>query len=531
MRIFSMKPGHDGAIASITDGRLDYAIEAEKDSFERYTPVTPSAVLDSWSLSTDVPDVVCLSGWVKGWHSVEPPLGSGYYGWAEDDIRVRPTSVFGRPAQLYSSTHERSHLLSAYAMSPFPQGQPCYALLWEGNIGAFYEFDEHVRVTRLKYVLEDPGNKYSHLFGIADPTCPSQRGSFRFENAGKLMALAAYGERGPEDDDERALIDFLLSRRSVLLSTPKDDFGWSKFHDIGVESAEFKNLAVKFSDRVFTTFLDAVRPLVTERRPLLVTGGCGLNCDWNSRWLATGLFEDVFVPPVTNDTGSAIGTAADAQLYFTGNAKIEWSVYAGTEFEFDGADLGAFTVHESRVDDVAKLLREGKILGWVQGRYEMGPRALGNRSILAAPFEPDTRDRLNRVKQRDAYRPIAPVCLVEEAERLFGSSRESPYMLFFQEVRDPALAAVTHVDGSARIQTVDHDQNPRLYELLAAFKGLTGYGVLANTSLNFKGRGFINNLSDLARYAEEHDLDGFVVGDRTYLRRPLEDPADPPARR
>lgn len=530
MRILSMKPGHDGAIASITDGLLDYAIEAEKDSFERYTPVTPSAVLDSLALSTEVPDVVCLSGWVKGWHSVEPPLGSGYYGWSEDVVQVRPTSIFGRPAQLYSSTHERSHLLSAYAMSPFPQGQPCYALLWEGNIGAFYELDEQVRVTRLEYVLEDPGNKYSHLFAIADPTFPSQRGAFRFENAGKLMALAAYGERGPEDDDERAIVDFLLSRRSVLLSTPKDDFAWSKFHNIGVESTEFKNLAAKFSDRVFTTFLDAVRPLVTERRPLLVTGGCGLNCDWNSRWLDTGLFEDVFVPPVTNDTGSAIGTAADAQLHFTGNAKIEWSVYAGTEFRLDDAELGGFTVHELRVDEVARLLRDGGVLGWVQGRYEMGPRALGNRSILAAPFEAGTRDRLNSIKQRDSYRPIAPVCLAEEAERLFGSPRESPYMLFFQEVRSPALAAVTHVDGSARIQTVNRGQNPLLHELLSAFKDLTGYGVLANTSLNFKGRGFINSLSDLARYAEEHDLDGFVVGDRTYLRRRAGG-AGPPARR
>lgn len=522
MRILSMKPGHDGCVASIVDGTLEYALESEKDSCPRYAPLGPVTVVDAFRLSDDLPDVVCLSGWVKGWHSIESPVGSGYFGHSDDLTTVHPVTLFGSQGHVFSSTHERSHLFSAYAMAPYEQGQPCYALVWEGNIGAFYEFDKSVRVRRLAHVMEDPGNKYSHLFSVADPDCPSERGLFRFENAGKLMALAAYGEPGPEDADEKAIIDFLLSRRSVLLSTPKDDFAWSKFHNIGPESAEFANLAAKLSRRIFTTFLDAVWPLVTERRPLLIAGGCGLNCDWNSAWADTGLFDDVFVPPVTNDTGSAIGTAADAQLHFTGQAKVRWSVYSGMEFEYDVLDPPGFTMSQLDIGAVADLLRDGRILAWVQGRYEIGPRALGNRSILAAPFHAATRDRLNRIKQREGYRPIAPVCLSEEAQALFGAERDSPFMLFFQTVRNSELAAVTHVDGSARIQTVTRAQNGPLYDLLAAFKARTGYGVLANTSLNFKGRGFINSMSDLAGYAHERQLDGFVAGARLYLRQGAE---------
>ena len=125
--------------------------------------------------------------------------------------------------------------------------------------------------------------------------------------------------------------------------------------------------------------------------------------------------------------------------------------------------------------------------------------------------------RLNEIKQREQFRPIAPVCLEEEAARWFGCDHASPFMLYTHRVTTEALAAVTHVNGTARIQTVSSLSNRNLYELLVAFKARTGYGVLCNTSLNFKGRGFINKLTDLSAYAIERNLDGFVVGERTYL--------------
>jgi predicted NodU family carbamoyl transferase len=163
------------------------------------------------------------------------------------------------------------------------------------------------------------------------------------------------------------------------------------------------------------------------------------------------------------------------------------------------------------------MLANHLIIGWVNGKYEIGPRALGNRSILASPFQENTRVRLNEIKQREQFRPIAPVCLEEDAARWFGCDRTSPFMLYTHRVRTDALAAVTHVNGTARIQTVSSVTNRKLHELLIAFKARTGYGVLCNTSLNFNGRGFINNISDLSAYAVKHSLDGFVVEGRTYL--------------
>jgi predicted NodU family carbamoyl transferase len=166
---------------------------------------------------------------------------------------------------------------------------------------------------------------------------------------------------------------------------------------------------------------------------------------------------------------------------------------------------------------IAEMIADGMILGWVNGKYEIGPRALGNRSIIASPFQKSTRVRLNEIKQREQFRPIAPVCLEEDAAKWFSCSDPSPYMLYTQHTSTDALAAVTHVNGTARIQTVSAVSNDQMYRLLAAFKKRTGFGVLCNTSLNFKGRGFINCMVDLVDYTIGHGLDGFVVGGRIYM--------------
>src|SRR5256714_5799922 len=168
---------------------------------------------------------------------------------------------------------------------------------------------------------------------------------------------------------------------------------------------------------------------------------------------------------------------------------------------------------------IADMLANDLIIGWVSGKYEIGPRALGNRSILAAPFADSTRVRLNEIKQREQFRPIAPVCLEADAARSFGCDHESPFMLFTYPANTNALAAVTHVNGTARLQTVSPTTNAHLYDLLLAFKARTGYGVLCNTSLNFNGKGFINNLTDLDTYTVDRQLDGFVVDGRAYLVR------------
>ncbi|MVA59577.1 carbamoyltransferase C-terminal domain-containing protein [Agrobacterium vitis] len=527
MLILSLKPGHDGTLAAIDDGKLLFSLEAEKDSYPRYDRITPELVTLAAKHLDRIPDVVAISGWVKGFHSVERSAEAGYYGYDPVGIRTRTQNFMGKQIEVFSSTHERSHILGAFGMSPYPQGQPVYCLVWEGNLGDFYEIDENVNIKHLGRVVTDPGNKYSSLFMIADPSFPPIKGHFRYEDAGKLMALAAYSDRAPASAEEKTLIDTILDADGLLLGRPKDSYSDSHIYNIGVEAAAFKNIAGKFSDALFDRFLVFAKKHLTKGYPLVISGGCGLNCDWNTAWEECGLFESVFVPPCPNDSGSAIGTAIDAQHFYTGTGKLDWDVYSGEAFvdDIDG-DIDGFKYYPLNFEDVAACLEQGMIFGWAKGRTEIGPRALGNRSILAAPFSSDTTLRLNAIKGREGYRPIAPMCLEEDAASLFGCKRSSPHMLYFQMVKDTGLKAITHIDGSARVQTVNKAQNEPIYNLLSAFKRKTGYGVLCNTSLNFNGRGFINRTSDLAEYAKSRNLDGFIAGDNFYLANSLHVPTN-----
>ncbi|MET8975795.1 carbamoyltransferase C-terminal domain-containing protein [Streptomyces sp. NPDC004539] len=514
MLILSLKEGHDGAIAAVEDGRLLFSLEAEKDSFARYSNVTAEVFAVAAERLDRQPDVVAVSGWIKGTQATDQPSRAGYFGVGPAAITDEAGRFFGRSVRLFSSTHERSHLMTSYGMSAFRRDQPFYSLVWEGNIGSFYRIDERGEITHLKEVLTYPGNKYSYGFALADPKYSPHEEFVRFQDAGKQMALAGFAEDRPVTPAEAETIDAILGRRDVITGALKNRMTDSPFHDIGVETDAYKNFAARLSDAIFDRFATYAHQHLTEGLPLLISGGCGLNCEWNRRWRECGLFPAVFVPPCPNDSGSAIGTAIDAQHFYTGDAGLDWDVYAGGEFVEDVP----FDEHryESRPlchDEVARHLRDGNIIGWARGRWEIGPRALGNRSILAAPFTAGTTARLNKIKQREGYRPIAPICLEQDAGRWFGGGVPDPYMLYFSHVDSAELRAVTHVDGTARTQTVDPAANPGIARLLTAFGELTGFSVLCNTSLNYSGRGFINRTSDLIAYGELHGLDGYVVND------------------
>lgn len=513
MRILGLKTDHDGSAACINDGTLEFLIEGEKGSNYRHTALLPLTFIQTLGRLTDIPDVIAISGWMT-----LNPLVSGYGGLDRSSCRVGTVPILGKKVAYYSSSHERAHVLASYAMSPFPAGQPCYLLIWEGGIGSFYEIDEQLKITKSETILSEPGFKYAFLFHLADPTSAPD---YHFSGAGKLMALCSYSSRTSPTPQEHETIEKIFDEKLRQSDVNKERFRGDPYFDIGHHSAEFRELAGKFSDALFNRFHHFARKNLQKGYPLLIAGGCGLNCEWNSRWLECGLFPDVFVPPCVNDSGCALGTAVDAQLHFSGNAKITWDVYAGEEFVFDCEPAG-YEVRSLRMDDVAELLERGNVLGWVQGRYEMGPRALGNRSILASPLDnaPDgarMQDRLNRIKEREDYRPIAPVALEEELLHLFGSDRPSPHMLYLYRVLDARIPAVTHADKTARLQTVSRSQNAPLYDLLSAFKRRTGIGVLCNTSLNFRSFGFINHMSSLMKFQRERKIDGFVVNDRLYL--------------
>lgn len=504
MKILSYNPGHDGAIAFLQDARLIFSVESEKDSNYRYSYLSIAHALDVIGELKEMPEVICAGGWWARDHH-EYLYGSlnnfGYRGVSKNDVLINRGRFLSGQVDYFSSSHERSHILCAFGMSNLPKGTPCYALVWEGDIGAFYEIDSELNITLVADVLNQPGNRYGLLYGLADPTFPKDGPYPRPSDAGKLMALASFSDRNTPSIDEKKLLSFLLDGSFQKLSDYKD-LEQAPHLNAGLDDPEFRNFSGIYSNAIFDVFYQFARTHLKKKLPLVISGGCGLNCDWNTKWKETGLFSEVFVPPVANDSGSAIGTAIDAQFRFTGNPKIEWDVYSGLVFRADGSfNSDKYDIHDTSYDEIAGMLANDLILGWVSGRYEIGPRALGNRSILAAPFRDSTRIRLNEIKQREQFRPIAPVCLPDDAGKWFGCDHGSPYMLFTHRAQTSALAAVTHVNGTARIQTVTSKTNKVLYDLLVAFKALTGYGVLCNTSLNFSGKGFINNIIDLDAYA------------------------------
>ena len=519
VKILSYNPGHDGAIAFLRDSHLVFSVEAEKNSNFRYSPISPHDLFVALGELDELPDVLSIGGWwPNDGRLAEPRITAGYRGISKNDVFVCQRHFLGKRIEYFSSSHERSHLLCAFGMSELPAGTPCYALVWEGSIGAFYEIDDRMNITLLADVMNEPGHRYALLYGLADPTFNKNGAFSRHSDAGKLMALASYSTRKTPSVEEQNIIDFLMQQRTHLEPRACNDLMRSRYYNVGVEDPEFRNLAGIFSDKIFDTFYQFAKANMKKGLPLIIAGGCGLNCDWNTKWKEAGLFLDVFVPPVANDSGSAIGTAIDAQFYFTGSPKIAWNVYSGVSFNTSGSfEMAQYDLYETNYELIADMLANDLIVGWVSGKYEIGPRALGNRSILAAPFQESTRVRLNEIKQREEFRPIAPVCMEEEAEQWFGCNQASPFMLFTHRVRTNALAAVTHVNGTARVQTVSPRTNQNLYDLLTAFRARTGYGVLCNTSLNFNERGFINNIDDLSAYAVKHNLDGFVVEGRSYL--------------
>jgi hydroxymethyl cephem carbamoyltransferase len=511
MLILAIKPGHDGAIAAIQDNELLFSIEGEKNSFPRYASITPTTFVRATERLDRLPDIVAFGGWHRLGVLGHKALEADYFG--IDAGIASANTLFGAPTRLFSSSHERSHIMMAVGMAQ-DDGQDLEAVLvWEGVIGAFYLLSRKAQVVKTVRVLTEPGSRYAFLFALADPGFPDNGSSPDVADSGKLMALSSFATATDADARIRDTVDQVLSLPTVH-PAPKSAFRQSPVYNAGVESVTTKLAGAFMSARIFEIFARAAEAALPRGMPLRISGGCGLNCQWNERWRQHGFFHSVFVPPCTNDSGSAIGTAIDALSTLTDDYRVRWDVYSGLDFEHDVEPPPALWLKQA-LDRrlLAASLAQGDLVAWVQGRWEMGPRALGNRSILGEPFNTRTRDRLNTVKKRESYRPIAPCCRMEDVDRLFESSFDDPYMLYARKVRASHLRAVTHVDGTARLQTVTERSNRPLHQLLSAFAEGTGAGVLCNTSLNFQGLGFINRVSDLVAFCEASGIGHMVIGD------------------
>lgn len=379
---------------------------------------------------------------------------------------------------------------------------------------AYMVFGAYIDVIRLEPSLSDGNLVYS----------------------GKLMGLCGYGV--VRHDWVQAFTEFYRSKPDgnnyeALIGELGGKIGVEFSQRVGKRlTGQAAYDVAATSQYVFETlFFELAKPTIDSlpNLPICITGGCALNVLLNTRIKRTWPDRPMFVAPNSSDCGIAVGNL----LYHIKPERPVNVIYAGLPL----LDLDAVAHHwysvssqvswETLDDDrLVDLLAAGKLIGVARGNAEHGPRALGNRSILCDPAFPQMKDVLNaKVKHREWYRPFAPVVRIEDANTyfdLFCQHHESPYMSFAYDVRQEwrtKLASVTHVDGTARVQTLRRDDNPWLHGLLGKFQSKTGHGVLLNTSFNVNGQPILSTVREAFQLLMSTQLDGLVIEDQLFIKR------------
>jgi carbamoyltransferase len=270
---------------------------------------------------------------------------------------------------------------------------------------------------------------------------------------------------------------------------------------------------------------------------ICIAGGVGLNCVANTRILEETPIRHIFVQPAAGDQGQPLGNALYGYHCLLGRPRgfVMTHPYWGKDYsrdlnslDFDLSENGELECSRSAdiAQDVAQLIAQGSVVGWFQGRSEIGPRALGNRSILADPRRTESKNRLDTtVKQREWFRPYAPSVLEDQASGFFHYSQDSPFMLLVATARSDKksqIPAVVHEDDSARFHTVSRHENPLYYDLIDEFRQLTRVPILLNTSFNGRGEPIVETPKDAIRCFEEHSVDSLVLGNYLIERRKTE---------
>jgi carbamoyltransferase len=440
---------------------------------------------------------------------------------AEYESELAQVLQFAPGARRVRISHHLAHLYSAFHPSPFAeaavmvvdgQGSPVAELTehWSGAAavpGYWREVSSFYRASRDR--IECIGKQVwdrddGHLAGLGMFYFMLTQTMFPGEgNEGKVMGLAPHGNAAalglPPLQVEHGQVSVPAEWRAML-----GERGRFRYGAPGVRFSDCANLAAAGQRAFEDAVLELARWLyaATGLENLCFAGGTGLNCSANERLLRETPFKRVFIPPAPSDAGTALGCAVYGLAQVAGvRCDYRWTDdYLGPEpilSEIEAAVAGAQDLVVERVrgrgdmcDRMLELLCAGKVVGLYQGRSEFGPRALGHRSIIGNPRQAHVRDWINaRVKQREWFRPLAPVVLEERAADFFDIAAPSPFMQFAAPVRPsmaPLVPAITHVDGTARLQTVGPQGDPLLRNLLAGFEARTGVPVLLNTSFNGK---------------------------------------------
>ena len=414
--------------------------------------------------------------------------------------------------------HHLAHAASAYYPSPFDDAA---VLTLDGRGERATTTYSHGKGTRLIPIEQV---NFPHSLGMLYEQVTDYLGFLHSSDEYKVMALASFG-KPTYIDYFRSILKWEGEGRYCL--EPHDfekEFGPRRkkgdpFTEQHNDIAHALQMVLEEMAMKIVHWLHEV----TGSENLVMAGGVALNCVMNAKIRDEGPFKNIWVQPAAGDAGTALGAA----LWIDCNERGGRGSYR-MEHAFLGPDYSEQEIEEflkwsklpyrradHLADEAADLLAQDKVIGWFQGRMEFGPRALGGRSILASPIKAEMQERLNEIKDREDFRPVAPVVLEEESGNWFKDGGYSPFMLFVYDVlpdKADQIPAVRHVDGTARIQTINRSQNEPYYDLLKAFQQKTGVPVLVNTSFNTRGEPIVCSPRDAIECFWTSPLDALVIG-------------------
>jgi carbamoyltransferase len=544
---------HDAAACLLCDGAVVAAAEEERFSRVKHDARFPELAigycLDEAKLAAK--DIDCVAFYEKPALKLERALqiakqyapasfgalAEHYPRLIEDGFALPEllAARIGYTGRICYSEHHLSHAASAFYASPFQDA----AILIADGVGEWATTSEFRgfgnRIEALREI------RYPHSLGLLYAALTAFLGFRVNDDEYKVMGLASYGTPRFRKEIERlitlhpdgsftlALEHFAYMHDAETMVSPKliDLLGPPRLRDETI-TERHRDIAASLqavTEDAMVTLAKAARE-ATGSRHLCLAGGVALNCVANSQVLARAGFDDIFVQPAAGDGGTAMGAAlwAHHDVYDAPRTPRPHDTLLGSSFSDDAIreSLTRFGVAFEEVDTgtlcgrTAEAIGRGLIVGWFQGRMEFGPRALGSRSILANPCLAEMKDVLNaRVKFREDFRPFAPAVLEERARDYFEMDGPSPYMLLTPRVRAEQAAripSVTHVDGTARVQTVSKDSNPLFHRLIESFGTLTGVPIVINTSFNVRGEPIVCTPDDAVRCFLGTDIDMLAIG-------------------
>ncbi len=570
MNLLGLSVFADSSVALIQDGQICFAIEEERlNRIKHYEGMPWLALhecLEHSDLSLSEIDFLAV-GWnpFRGWETrlaqslksmIQMPAilkckvtrGSGYLKGCREILNIRKSLAlrYGSEViipQIAYVDHHLAHAASAFFTSPFEAANILVADgIGESAAISFFS-GEGNQIRRLGRI------NYPHSLGHLYASVTGFLGFKMTFDEGKVMALAGFGRDNYRDLFSR-LVQVNRKRRTIKLDTRLLDYhaarhdifsqGWIKLTGLAPRrpgeplTPQHEDLACSLQKCIEQSVFYLLEEHFSHppSKPLCAAGGLFLNSVLNGEILRNHN-RSFFIPSVAGDNGVSLGAAlliAAKHSAQTRNLRPETAFWGGA-FD-DGAmrqTLRRWSLHPRPCGEIfpvaAELIARGKIVGWFRGRMEFGPRALGNRSILACPAHSRIKDILNlKVKHREPFRPFAASVLDERASEYFQQVQESPFMLkvfYFKDRYRSTFPAITHVNGSCRLQTVTFRQNPDLYRLLVEIEKLTGHALVLNTSLNVAGQPIVYTPEEALQLLQGTNLDFMVLGDYIVSKQDL----------